>query len=117
MKRTKKRMLVLTDGTYYFQSSSYINNKPISDFTNDLKKAWNFAYDGYYAYLNSKKKLQSELDAFTNGEPIVYTGKDKYGRLIENKDIKIDRSKFSLKWITIIETIKEEPFNYEGFAD
>jgi len=117
MKRTKKRKLVLTDGTYYFESSSCINNKPISSFTDNLKNARDFAYDGCYAYLNSKKKLQSELDAFTNGEPIVCTKPDRYGIPTEDKSIKIDRSKFSLKWITIIETIKEEPFNYEGFAD
>ena len=113
MKRTKKRMLVLTDGTYYYENSSCDR----SYFTNNPRKAWNFYHEGFFSNLNQRKRLDWEIDTWTNHEPFVYTERDKYGRSIENKDIKIDRSKFSLKWITIIETIKEEPFNYEGFAD
>ena len=114
MKRTKIKKLVLTDGTWYYENTTCSN----SIFTNNPRKAWNFYSEGFFSDLNKKSRLHWELDTWTKHEPIVYTKQDRYGRSIKNKEaIKIDRSKFTLKWITIIETIKEEEFNYEGFAD
>ena len=108
MKRTKKRKLVLTDGTWYYYNSTYRN----SIFTDNPREAWNFNYEGFFSNLNKKKTLLWQVDTWTKHEPVVY---DNKGR--EIKDVKIDRSKFTLKWITIIETIKEEEFNYEGFTE
>jgi hypothetical protein len=107
MKRTKIKKLVLTDGKWYYENTTCRN----SMFTDNPRKAWNFHHEGLFSNLNKKKDLLWELDTWTKHEPIVYDNKG-----CEDKSVKIDRSKFALKWITIIETIKEEEFNYEGFA-
>jgi hypothetical protein len=112
MKRTKVKKLVLTDGTWYYENTSVGH----SHFTDNPRKAWNF-YCERIPSLNEKKRLHWELDTWTKDEPLVYNKPNRYGKVTRNTDVKIDRSKFVLKWITIIETIKEEPFNYEGFAN
>ena len=50
-------------------------------------------------------------------KPIVLNEPNEYGYAKPNNDIKIDRSKFVLKWIIIKKTIKEKKFKYEDFAN
>lgn len=107
MKRTKIKKLVLTDGTWYFANSAV----DVSFFTDDPRKAWNFHCETSPT-LNEKRRLHWELDKWTKHEPYAKSTKNRW-----LNGSKIDRSNFKLKWITIIETIKEETFNYEGFAD
>lgn len=104
MKRTKTRKLVLTDGTWYFENTSATH----SYFTKNPKGAMNF-YCERWPDLNDKKTLQWQIDTWTKHEPEVLVN----GRVDDTA--KIDRNKFVLKWVTIIETVKEEDFNYEGF--
>ena len=115
MKRTKTKKLVYTDGTWYYYNS--LSGPTIkSAFIRDPKEAWNFNYEGYFSDLNTSKRLKFELD-YTTHEPCFF--KRKYGELLisdEDFDPKdFDIKKFKFKWITFIETIKEEDFNYEGF--
>ena len=111
MKRTKIRKLVLTDGTWYF-GCPYTGNK--SYFTNNPRKAWNF-YDGYRS---EKRRLHWELNEWTKHKPLLESDKkNRYGKHIIVNDSSFKRENCKLKWITIIETIKEEDFNYEGFVN
>jgi len=112
MKQITIKKLVLTDGTYYYENTSATQ----SYFTNDITKAWNF-YCENYPKLNEKRRLHWELDNWTKNKPIVLNEPNEYGYAKPNNDIKIDRSKFVLKWIIIKKTIKEKKFKYEDFAN
>lgn len=105
MKDTKRKKLVLTDGTWYFNHSSGMN----SYFTKSPSEALNFHFEDYPA-LNTKERLEWEIKNWTNSEPKAI---DNNGN---DNSANIDRSKFSLKWLTIIESFHESDFNYEGFV-
>ena len=113
MKRTKTRKLVLTDGTWYYENTTCKN----SQWCNDPKKAWNFYADGaFFSNLNTKKRLQWCIDTWTKHDPEIRV--NKHGTTwYEKAPDGFDREKCKLKWVTIIETIKEEDFNFEGFTD
>ena len=111
MKRIKIKKLVLTDGEYYFETSSAYE----SIFTRDPRKAWNF-YSETFPTSNQRRRLHWEIETWTKHTPVVYS-KNSNGKYKVDPNIVIDRSKFHLKWITIIETIKVEDFDYEGFSN
>ena len=112
MKQIIKKMLVLTDGTWYYENTS----RNYSHFTNDVRRAWNF-YSEKFPSQNTKPDLQWELDTWTNDEPYV-EAPDRYNTHIRKRiDVKIDRKKFKLKWVIITETIEEKEFNYENFSE
>lgn len=102
MKRTKTKKLVLTDGKYYYENRSAFDIY----FTTDPRKAWNY-YCERFPNINEIRYLHWEIGLLAKNKSHVR----------ENPDIKVDLGNFKLKWITIIETIKEEEFNYEGFID
>ena len=106
MKRTKTKKLVFTDGKLYY------HNRCVSEayFTEDVKEAHNFFCE-QFPELNQKRHLDFELGFATGLKPVVYN-KRKH----TSEEIKVDISKFTLKWVIIIETIKEENFNYENFC-
>lgn len=112
MKQIIKKMLVLTDGTWYYENTS----RNYSHFTNDVRRAWNF-YSEKFPSQNTKPDLQWQLDTWTNDEPYV-KAPDRYNTHIWKRiDVKIDRKKFKLKWVIITETIEEKEFNYENFSE
>lgn len=114
MKRTKIKKLVLTDGTWYYENRSVMD----SMFTDNPRKAWNFYTDRDFEYANEKRQLHWELDMLTKNKPLLVSDeKDRNGKhiVVNDDSFKIENCK--LKWITIIETIKEEDFNYEGFKN
>jgi hypothetical protein len=106
MKRTKTKKLVFTDGKLYY------DNRGVSEayFTENVKEAHNFFCERF-PELNQKKYLDFELGFATGLKPVVYNKKKRI-----TEETKIDISKFTLKWVIIIETIKEENFNYEDFC-
>lgn len=99
MKHSKIKKLVLTDGNLYYENNSAFT----SMFTDDPEKAHNF-YSSAFPMINF---LKWEIESSTNKTP----------EITASKSYVFDRSKFSLKWITIIKTIKEEEFNFEGFYE
>lgn len=109
MKRTKVRKLVFTDGKYYYHNSTGVN----SIFTSNPREAWNF-YCERWTDLNDKRDLHWQIEAWTKHKPCLLHGGDY---IKQSENLNIDWSNFKMKWITIIETIKEEDFNYEGFSD
>lgn len=109
MKRSKKKILVFTDGKYFFENASAME----SYFTDNVKEARNFHCDRW-TELNKKETLLWEIDTHTKHQPIIHLT-NEYGKVTRHTDDNFDWNKFNLKWVTIIETIKEEDFNYEGF--
>lgn len=118
MKRTKIKKLVLTNGTWYYENCGGMGSR----FTNNPRKAWNFYTNPKkyptFTHLNEKRRLHWELDTWTKGKPLLVSDeKNRYGKHIIVDDDSFKRENCKLKWITIIETIKEEDFNYEGFEN
>lgn len=125
MKRIKTKKLVLTDGTWYFENNHYeghenekgeITQEHISTFVKNPKFAWDFHCDRF-PELNSKKHLEWELNTWTKGTPHLVKTEDGYHHFKEEGGEKVKRENCKLKWVTIIETIKSEDFNFEGFNE
>jgi hypothetical protein len=108
-KRTKVKKLVLTDGTWYYDNSSAYN----SYFIDDQQMAWDFQNKSViYKYDDAswRKRLQWELDTWTHHEPIARRNYRRRGIVKTDESVKIDRSKFVLKWLTVIETVRLDEF-------
>ncbi len=118
MKRIKTKKLVLTDGTWYYVTRGC----GFCNITDDHREAKDF-YCERFPELNRKEYLEWELGLIYTLEPEIVVSANKiFGkpvtslkRQLNSEKTNIDITKFKLKWITVIETIKEEEFNYEGF--